>query len=78
MTAVIERTDTGYSAYVEEVPGVGVAGETMEETVRLLRGALVMHFEGEPDAIPLCYKTRNNGGTLMITSTYPVVAEGHL
>jgi predicted RNase H-like HicB family nuclease len=43
---VYERTDTGWSAYPPELPGVGVAGSTREETRDLIRGAIAMHVDG--------------------------------
>jgi predicted RNase H-like HicB family nuclease len=42
---VLERTDTGYSAYVPDLPGCIAAGETEEETLRLLREAAVSHVD---------------------------------
>jgi predicted RNase H-like HicB family nuclease len=41
----IERTDTGYSAYSPDVPGVGVAAETREDVERLLHEAIAFHLE---------------------------------
>lgn len=43
---IIEKTSTGYSAHAPDVPGCGVAGETYEETLQLLREALRFHLEG--------------------------------
>lgn len=45
-SAVYERTDTGWSAYVPALPGVGVAGTTRDETERLTAEAIVLHLEG--------------------------------
>ena len=50
---VIERTNTGYSAYSPDVPGCCAVGDTEEETRRNFRDALAAHFEarrevGEP------------------------------
>ena len=50
---VIEKTDTGYSAYSPDVPGCAAVGDTEEETQRNFQGALAAHFEamralGEP------------------------------
>jgi predicted RNase H-like HicB family nuclease len=50
---IIERGETGYGAYAPELPGVGVAGETVEEVERLIREAVALHVEslrahGEP------------------------------
>jgi len=50
---VFEKTATGYSAYVPDLPGCIAAGATLEETTELIRGAIEMHVEalredGEP------------------------------
>lgn len=37
--AVIEKTATGFSGYVPDLPGIGVAGETRAEVRKLLREA---------------------------------------
>ena len=43
---VIERTGTGYGAYVPDLPGCVAAAETYEETDRLIREAIPFHIEG--------------------------------
>ena len=43
---VIEKSDTGYAAYVPDLPGCVAAGETVEETERLIREAVEFHLEG--------------------------------
>ena len=43
---VYEQTDTGWSAYVPDLPGVGVAGATRDEVRELARGAIAMHLKG--------------------------------
>jgi predicted RNase H-like HicB family nuclease len=50
---IIEQGATGYGAYAPELPGVGVAGGTVEEVERLIRQAIAVHVEslhvhGEP------------------------------
>jgi predicted RNase H-like HicB family nuclease len=50
---IIERGEDSFGAYVPELPGVGVAGETVEEVERLVREAIALHLEslrahGEP------------------------------
>ena len=50
---VIEKTETGYSAYSPDVSGCAAAGDTEEETLRNFQDALIAHFEvmrevGEP------------------------------
>ncbi len=52
---VFEKTDTGYSAYVPDLPGCVAAASTREETSELLRGAIEMHIAGmreDGDPIP--------------------------
>jgi predicted RNase H-like HicB family nuclease len=44
---VVEKTGTGFSAYVEDLPGCAAAAETRDETLRLLREAVVLHREVE-------------------------------
>jgi len=43
---LIEKTATGYSAHAPDLPGCVVAGETLEETVDLIREAIAFHLEG--------------------------------
>jgi len=52
---VIERTATGWSAYVPDLDGCIAAGDTQEETRRLIREALEIHLRSmreDGDAIP--------------------------
>jgi predicted RNase H-like HicB family nuclease len=52
---LFERTETGFSAYVPDLPGCVAAGQTFEETAELMRGAIQMHLAGmreDGDAIP--------------------------
>jgi predicted RNase H-like HicB family nuclease len=44
--AVIEKTSTGYSGYIPDVPGCVAVGETIENTRRNLEEALALHLEG--------------------------------
>ncbi len=41
-----EKTATGYSAHVPDLPGCIAAGPTLEETERLMREAIAMHLRG--------------------------------
>ncbi|MGC2162720.1 MAG: type II toxin-antitoxin system HicB family antitoxin [Silvibacterium sp.] len=43
---IFERTATGWSAYVPDLPGLGVAGATFEETKQLIREGIEFHIEG--------------------------------
>jgi predicted RNase H-like HicB family nuclease len=56
---VIEKTDTGYGAYVPDLPGCVAAGDTDEEAGQLIREAIPFHLEG----------LRRNGDTVPEPST---------
>ncbi len=43
---VIERTGTGYSAYVPDLPGCVAAGNGLGEVEGLIHEAIAMHLEG--------------------------------
>jgi predicted RNase H-like HicB family nuclease len=52
---IYEKTGTGYSAYVPDLPGCIAAGATFEETAELIRGAIELHLETmreDGDSIP--------------------------
>ena len=52
---IYEKTSTGYSAYVPDLPGCVAAGETLKETEALMRGAVEMHLASmreDGDTIP--------------------------
>ena len=44
--ALIEKTGTGYSAHVPDLPGCIAAAETYDETVQLIHDAMEFHIEG--------------------------------
>ena len=43
---IIEKAGDNYSAYVPDLPGCVAAGDTPEETERLLSEAIRLHIEG--------------------------------
>jgi predicted RNase H-like HicB family nuclease len=43
---VIEHGETGFGAYVPDLPGCVAAAETREEVVRLIQDAIEFHIEG--------------------------------
>ena len=50
---IIEKTDNGYSGYIPDLPGCVSAGDSVEETERLLGEAVPFHVDllrecGEP------------------------------
>jgi predicted RNase H-like HicB family nuclease len=44
--ALIEKTGTGYSAHVPDLPGCIAAAENYGETVKLIHEAIEFHSEG--------------------------------
>jgi predicted RNase H-like HicB family nuclease len=44
-TIVVERADENYSAYAPDLPGVVAAGDTVEETERLMGEAIALYLE---------------------------------
>ena len=57
-TAIIEKTSSGYSAYLPDLPGCVAAADTQKETEALIREAVTLHLEllrsnGEPIPEPL-------------------------
>ena len=43
---VVEKGESGYGAYVPDLPGCIAAAESREEAVRLVQGAIEFHIEG--------------------------------
>ena len=53
---VIEKTNTGYSAYVPDLPGCVTVGDTKEEVQAHIKEAIQFHLDGMREdgvAIPL-------------------------
>jgi predicted RNase H-like HicB family nuclease len=44
-TIIIEKTDTGYSAYVPDLPGCITVGDTINETKRHIKEAVELYIE---------------------------------
>ena len=42
---IVEKTGNGYSAYLPDLPGCVAAGDTVEETERLIQEAVTYHVE---------------------------------
>lgn len=47
---VIERGETGFGAYVPDLPGCVAAGASRDEVVKLIQEAIEFHIEGLKDA----------------------------
>jgi predicted RNase H-like HicB family nuclease len=51
---IYEKTATGYSAYVPDLPGCITTGGTLAETERLMKEAIEFHLEGlKEDGLPV-------------------------
>jgi len=51
---VLEKTSNDWSGYVPDLPGLGVAAATIEETEQLLREGIEFHIEGmREDDLPI-------------------------
>jgi predicted RNase H-like HicB family nuclease len=51
---IYEKTATGYSAYVPDLPGCITTGATIEETERLMKEAIEFHIDGlKEDGLPV-------------------------
>lgn len=51
---VFEKTSTGWSAYAPDLPGLGVAAATIEETEKLIREGIEFHIAGlREDGLPV-------------------------
>lgn len=42
---IIEKSKTGFGAYVPDLPGVGVVGKTRRTVKRLIKEAIEFHLE---------------------------------
>jgi predicted RNase H-like HicB family nuclease len=47
---VIEMSESGFGAFVPDLPGCVAVGETREETLRLVREAIELHVASLRDA----------------------------
>lgn len=43
---IYEKSATGWGAYVPDLPGLGVAGSSLEEVKQLIREGIDFHLEG--------------------------------
>ena len=51
---VVERGETSWGAHVPDLPGCVAVGETREEVLRLIRGAIEFHIDGlRQDGLPV-------------------------
>ena len=51
---IYEKTSSGYSAYVPDLPGCITTGRSLEETERLMKEAIDFHIDGlREDGLPV-------------------------
>ncbi len=53
---IYEKSSSGWGAFAPDLPGLGVAGTTLDEAKQLMREATEFHLEGmrlHGDAIPM-------------------------
>jgi predicted RNase H-like HicB family nuclease len=53
---IYEKSDSGWGAYAPDLPGLGVAGTTLDEVKGLIREAMEFHLDGmrmHGDEIPV-------------------------
>ncbi len=43
---IVEISDTGFGAYVPDLPGCVAAADSYDEVLRLIQGAIEFHIEG--------------------------------
>lgn len=43
---IYEKSPTGWGAYAPDLPGLGVAANTLDEVMQLIREAIEFHLEG--------------------------------
>jgi predicted RNase H-like HicB family nuclease len=43
---IYEKSETGWGAYAPDLPGLGLAGKTLDEVKKLIREAMEFHLEG--------------------------------
>ena len=69
---IYEKSSNGWGAYVPDLPGLGVAGASLDEVKQLIREAMDFHLEGMREhGDPIPEPSACNGiclGELMISA----------
>lgn len=51
---VVERSEGNFSAYLPDLPGCVATGDTKDEALQNMRGAIAMHIKGlKEDGLPI-------------------------
>jgi predicted RNase H-like HicB family nuclease len=69
-SVIYERDDvTGWSGFVPDLPGVGVAGDTIDEVRELMPKAIEMHLRGmREDGLPIPTPTNMVLGAIAVAT----------
>jgi predicted RNase H-like HicB family nuclease len=65
-TIIIEKTETGFSAYVPDLPGCIATGKTKSSVENNLYEAIQFHLEGLKESNILIPPNKTEAGTLFI------------
>ena len=58
---IIEKSDTGFGAFVPDLPGCVAVGETEDEVRQLIREAIAFHLDGlREDGEPVPHRARGS------------------
>jgi predicted RNase H-like HicB family nuclease len=63
--AIFERTGTGFSAYVPDLPGCVASGDTKQMAERNIYEAIIFHLEGLAEDGELLPDTMSEAETLL-------------
>lgn len=67
-TVIYERGDSGWGAYVSDLPGVIAAGDSHQEVESLIREAVEFHIEGlKAEGLPV-QEPASSAGTVEIAA----------
>lgn len=72
MTCIIEKTESGYFAYIEELPGCARTAPTLDGVAHLMREAVSAYFVRHLDAVPLLFRSSDKWFT--VDAATPVAA----
>jgi predicted RNase H-like HicB family nuclease len=51
---VVEKSESGFGAYVPDLPGCVAAAESYDEVLKLIQGAIELHIDGlKEDGVPI-------------------------
>ena len=63
---ILEKTETGYSVYVPDLPGCIATGETREIAEENIYEAIIFHLNGLKEENMLMPENKSEAGTLFV------------